>query len=89
MAALQGCAPHGRCHTAKVPHGRWKTVTFLAALCRDRVSTPRFSNGRSMEPASVSTRRSSFSQCFSGCFRWSSWTCSLPLHSEQAAEAAG
>jgi transposase len=32
MAPLRGWAPRGRRLTAKVPHGRWKTMTFLAAL---------------------------------------------------------
>ena len=32
MASLRGWAPRGRRLVAKVPHGRWKTMTFLAAL---------------------------------------------------------
>jgi transposase len=36
---------HGRCARgkrliAKVPHGRWRTLTFLAALRRDRIDAP-------------------------------------------------
>jgi hypothetical protein len=36
---------HGRCRcgdrlVAKVPHGRWRTLTFLAALCWDRIEAP-------------------------------------------------
>jgi hypothetical protein len=36
---------HGRCATgrrlvAKVPHGRWRTLTFLAALRHDRIGAP-------------------------------------------------
>jgi transposase len=36
---------HGRCARgtrllAKVPHGRWRTLTFLAALRHDRVDAP-------------------------------------------------
>jgi hypothetical protein len=36
---------HGRCACgkrliAKVPHGRWRTLTFLAALRRDRIDAP-------------------------------------------------
>lgn len=36
---------HGRCArgerlVAKVPHGHWRTLTFLAALRRDRVTAP-------------------------------------------------
>ena len=32
MAPLRGWAPRGQRLIAKVPHGRWKTTTFLAAL---------------------------------------------------------
>src|ERR1700716_4238116 len=32
MATLQGWAPCGMRLPAKVPHGHWKTTTFLAAL---------------------------------------------------------
>jgi transposase len=36
---------HGRCArgarlVAKVPHGRWRTLTFLAALRSDRIAAP-------------------------------------------------
>ena len=36
---------HGRCArgkrlVAKVPHGRWRTLTFLAALRNDRIDAP-------------------------------------------------
>jgi transposase len=40
MAPLRGWAPRGQRLTAKVPHGRWKTTTFLAALRHDRVDAP-------------------------------------------------
>ncbi len=40
MAALRGWAPHGARLRASVPHGHWKTMTFLAALRRDRVEAP-------------------------------------------------
>jgi transposase len=40
MAPLRGWAPRGRRLVAKVPHGRWKTMTFLAALRHDRVDAP-------------------------------------------------
>ena len=33
-------APRGHRLTAKVPHGRWKTMTFLAALRHDRIEAP-------------------------------------------------
>src|SRR5580692_11243312 len=45
MAALRGWAPRGRRLTAKVPHGRWKTMTFLAALRHDRIDAPWFIEG--------------------------------------------
>jgi len=40
MAPLRGWAPRGRRLQAKVPHGRWKTTTFLAALRHDRIVAP-------------------------------------------------
>jgi len=40
MAPLRGWAPVGRRIKAKVPNGRWKTMTFLAALRHDRVAAP-------------------------------------------------
>jgi transposase len=45
MAPLRGWAPRGRRLTAKVPHGRWKTMTFLAALRHDRIDAPWFIEG--------------------------------------------
>ena len=45
MAPLRGWAPRGRRLTAKVPHGRWKTMTFLAALRQDRIDAPWFLEG--------------------------------------------
>ena len=45
MAPLRGWAPRGQRLTAKVPHGRWKTMTFLAALRSDRISAPWFLEG--------------------------------------------
>jgi hypothetical protein len=40
MAPLRGWAPRGMRLTAKVPHGHWKTTTFLAALRHDRIDAP-------------------------------------------------
>jgi transposase len=40
MAPLRGWAPRGTRLTAKVPHGRWKTTTFLAALRNGRIDAP-------------------------------------------------
>ena len=45
MAPLRGWAPRGRRLTAKVPHGRWRTMTFLAALRHDRIDAPWFLEG--------------------------------------------
>src|ERR1700752_1585547 len=45
MAPLRVWAPCGRRLTAKVPHGRWKTMTFLAALRHDRIDAPWFIEG--------------------------------------------
>jgi transposase len=40
MAPLRGWAPCGRRLQSKVPHGRWRTTTFLAALRHDRIDAP-------------------------------------------------
>jgi putative transposase len=40
MAPLRGWAPVGQRLRAKVPHKRWKTMTFLAALRQDRLDAP-------------------------------------------------
>ena len=40
MVPLRGWAPRGERLTAQVPHGRWTTMTFLAALRHDRVEAP-------------------------------------------------
>ena len=40
MVPLRGWAPRGQRLNAKVPHRRWKTMTFLAALRHDRVEAP-------------------------------------------------
>src|SRR3982750_2629308 len=45
MAPLRGWAPRGHRLSAKVPHGRWKTMTFLAALRHDRIDAPWFIEG--------------------------------------------
>ena len=40
MAPLRGWSPLCQRLPAKVPHGRWTTMTFLAALRHDRVEAP-------------------------------------------------
>jgi len=40
MEPLRGWAPQGERLVAKVPHGHWKTLTFVAALRHDRIEAP-------------------------------------------------
>lgn len=40
MAPLRGWGPRGTRLRAKVPQGRWQTLTFLAALRHDRIDAP-------------------------------------------------
>ena len=40
MTRTHGRAPRGHRLVARVPHGRWKTMTFLAALRCDRIDAP-------------------------------------------------
>jgi len=40
MTRRYGWAPRGERLIAKVPHGHWKTATFLAALRNDRLDAP-------------------------------------------------
>jgi hypothetical protein len=40
MTRTHGRALRGECLVAKVPHGRWRTLTFLAALRRDCIDAP-------------------------------------------------
>ena len=40
MTRTQGWAPKGERLIAKVPHGKWTTTTFLAALRHDRIDAP-------------------------------------------------
>ena len=40
MTRLRGWAPKGQRLIDKVPHGHWKTATFLAALRNDRIEAP-------------------------------------------------
>ena len=45
MAPLRGWAPRGEGLTARFRTGRWKTMTFLAALRHDRIDAPWFIEG--------------------------------------------
>ena len=40
MTRSHGRAPRGQRLVAKAPHGRWRTLTFLAALRHDRITAP-------------------------------------------------
>lgn len=40
MTRTHGWAPRGERLVAKVPHGKWRTTTFLAALRHDRIDAP-------------------------------------------------
>ena len=40
MTRLRGWAPKGERLVDKVPQGKWKTATFLAALRNDRIEAP-------------------------------------------------
>jgi len=40
MTRRHGRAPRGQRLVAKAPHGRWRTLTFLAALRHDRIAAP-------------------------------------------------
>ena len=40
LTRLSGRAPRGERLHAKVPHGHWKTMTFIAALRHDRIDAP-------------------------------------------------
>jgi len=40
MAPLRGWAPRGQRLIGKVPQGKWKTMTFLAALRHDGIDAP-------------------------------------------------
>ena len=45
MAPLRGWALRGQRLKAEVPHRRWKTMTFVAALRHDRIDAPWLLNG--------------------------------------------
>ena len=61
MAPLRGWAPRGQRIKAKVPHGRWQTMTFLAALRHDRITAPWFFDGPINGEAFSCTSRTSWS----------------------------
>ena len=78
MTRRHGRTLRGRRLVAKVPHGRWRTMTFLAALRCDRIAAPCVIDG----PINgLSFRAFSLMSSRSGCPPWrpatlSSWTIS-------------
>ena len=75
MAPLRGWAPRGQRIKAKVPHGRWQTMTFMAALRHDRITAPWFIEGPINGEASFSISKRFWSRPF-GTATSSSWTIS-------------
>src|SRR3984957_10343689 len=53
MTRLRGWAPRGERLVDKVPQGKWKTATFLAALRNDRIDAPCLFDGPSTASAST------------------------------------
>src|ERR1700724_3348425 len=45
MGPIPGWCARGCRLAAKIPHGHWKTMTFLAALRCDRIGAPRVLDG--------------------------------------------
>lgn len=45
MTRLYGRGPRGERLVCKVPHGHWKTMTFIAALRHDRITAPLLLDG--------------------------------------------
>ena len=45
MARLGGRCRRGRRMVASIPHGHWKTMTFIAGLRCDRLTAPRVIEG--------------------------------------------
>jgi hypothetical protein len=55
MAPLRGWCARGQRLHAKVPHGHWKTMTFLAALRNDRIEAPWVLDGPIVKAGYAST----------------------------------
>lgn len=45
LTRVRGRSPRGQRLVAKVPHGHWKTTTFVAALRHDRLTAPTVVDG--------------------------------------------
>jgi hypothetical protein len=56
MTRYYGRGPRDERLVCKVPHGHWKTMTFIAALRHDRITAPLLldgpMNGESFKPMS-------------------------------------
>jgi hypothetical protein len=61
MTRRHGRSPRGTRLIAKLPHGRWRTLTFLAASRCDRITAPCVIDGPINVPASALTSNSSWS----------------------------
>jgi transposase-like protein len=59
MTRLRGWAPRGERLVDKVPQGKWKTATFLAALRNDRIDAPCLFDGPINGKASMPMSNSS------------------------------
>ena len=102
MARRYGRAPRGERVVAAIPHGHWKTTTFIAALRHDRITAPCVFdgpiNGASfldwVQQALVPTLSAGDMRAYrrvSGGHSPSSWTTSPPTRAgvHEAIEAVG
>jgi hypothetical protein len=82
---LRGGAPKGERLVAKVPHGHWQTMTFVAALRHDRIETPWLIDGpidgESFRPISKRRWRRRSSRA-----TWWSWTISAATRARRSAK---
>ena len=61
MTRLRGWAPRGERLVDKVPQGKWKTATFLAALRNDRIDAPCLFDGPNATASASTPMSNSFS----------------------------
>jgi putative transposase len=50
MAPLRGWGPRGERVIGKAPFGRWRTLTFIAALRQDKIAAPCLFDGPDIAP---------------------------------------
>ena len=85
MEPLRGWSPRGERLIAKVPHGHWKTMTFIAALRRDGIDAPWLFDGPiNGEAFTTYVEKVLFQR--SGRARSSSWTISAATRARPFAE---